>query len=146
MICWGLNFVPPTVWNRVHNRAHHLHPNTVSDPDRRFLTSEACRLTKWYSLIFYPNKRCSKCNIIVGFHFWPYIFRNTLASFYPNQTKPVLVPAKLTYIRQEQLMIVREIIAIILIQYAIFYLVGADFKRFVFASMLPMLITFSIAF
>lgn len=144
IICWGLNFVPPTVWNRVHNHTHHIHPNSLNDPDRRFLTSEACRITRWYSQIFYPNNRSSKWNFIVGFHFWPYILRNTVASFYPNKSKPILVPAKPIYTRQERLIVAQEIVAIVIFECVIFYFVGANFKRFAFASLLPMLITSSI--
>ena len=144
IICWGLNLVPPTVWHRVHNHTHHLYPNTLSDPDRRFLTSEASRITSWYSRIFYPNNKSSSWNLIVGFHFWPYIFRNTVASFYPNQSKPILVPAKPSYTRQDRLSVAQEIIAIIVLQCVIFYLVGADFKRFAFASLLAALVTSSI--
>jgi len=144
IICWGLNLVPPTVWRRVHNHTHHLYPNTLSDPDRRFLKSEACRITSWYSRIFYPNNRSPRWNFIVGFHFWPYIFRNTVASFYPTQSKPILVPAKPPYSRQDRLTVAQEIIAIIVFQCVIFYLVGADFERFAFASPLAALITSSI--
>jgi fatty acid desaturase len=123
---------------------HHVYTNTLGDPDRRFLASEACQITWWYSRIFYPNKQSSRWNLIVRLHFWPYIFRNTIAAFYPNQSKPILVPAKPAYTRQERLTVAEEIIAIIALQCVLFYLIGADFGRYVFASLVAMLITSSI--
>ena len=144
IICWGLNLVPPTVWHRVHNHTHHIHANTTVDPDRQFLTSEACPTTAWYSRIFYPNNESSSLNFCVFFHFVPYILRNTIAVFYPDQTRPTLVPAKPVYTRRERFTVTLELIAIMTLQWVIFDFVGGDFERFVFASPVAVLITSSI--
>ena len=144
IVCWGLILISPTVWRRVHNHTHHIYANTVADPDRRFLTSEDCRITWWYSRIFHPNNESSRWNFIVYFDFVPYIFRNTVAAFYPNQTKPTLVTAKPTYTQRERITVALELLAIIALQWAIFHFVGGDFKRFVFASPVAVLITSSI--
>ena len=55
-----------------------------------------------------------------GFHF--------VASFYPNKSKPILVPAKPFYTRQERLIVAQEIFAIVIFECVIFYFVGANFK------------------
>ena len=144
VVCWGLNLVSPTIWRRVHNQTHHLYSNTFGDPDRLFLMSEACQTTLWYSRIFYPNQDSSKWNFGVRFHFIAYILRNTIAAFYPNRTKPILVPAKPDYTRADRLAVSLELIAIVVFQVAIFNSVDSSLARFIFASPIPVLITSTI--
>jgi len=143
IVCWGLHLISPTVWRRVHNHTHHIYANTLHDPDRQFLVSEACPTTSRYSRMFYPSNESSRLNFCVFFHFVPYIFRNTVAVFYPNETRPALVPAKPVYTRRERITVLTELIAIIALQWAIFRCAG-DFERFVFASPIAVLITSSI--
>ena len=38
---WGLNFLPATMWDEVHNVTHHCHTNTPRDPDRKWLPEQA---------------------------------------------------------------------------------------------------------
>ncbi len=141
LLFWGLNFIPPTVWRRVHNHTHHLHANTTNDPDRQFLTSEASTTTRWYSRLFYPNHQSPRWNLVVGFHFVPYIVRNILAAFYPNDAKPPLVPSKPRYTPSQRLAVAFELVAIALLQAAAFYLVGGTSVRYVFASPFAVLVT-----
>ena len=62
---WALNLIPATVWKRVHNQSHHVHTNTLKDPDRRFLKSEESLLTRWYSRLFYPQRSSMRWNPLV---------------------------------------------------------------------------------
>ncbi len=144
IVCWGLNLISPAVWRRVHNYTHHNSANTVCDPDRQFMSSEACPITSWYVRRFYPDNGSSRFNFCVFFHFVTYILRNTIAVFYPRQIKPVFVPAKPTYTRRERITVTLELIAILSLQWTIFHFVGGDFKRFVFASPVAVLITSTI--
>ena len=144
IISWGFNLVSPTIWRRVHNQTHHLHTNSFGDPDRQFLTSEASRIRLWYSRIFYPNGKSSKWNFGVRFHFVAYIVRNTIAAYYPNRTKPTLVPAKPDYTRADRITVSLEIITILVLQFIIFKVVNSSFSRFIFASPIPVLITSAI--
>jgi fatty acid desaturase len=91
LLAWGLNWIPPTLWRRVHNQSHHGHANTVHDPDRQFLATEQTRSTRLYSLLFYPQKGTSPFNPLVALHFIPYILRNLAAAFVPLK-KPGIVP------------------------------------------------------
>ena len=144
IVCWGLNLVSPTIWRRVHNQTHHLYTNNFGDPDRQFLTSEASQVRLWYSRIFYPNRKSSKWNFGVRFHFVAYIVRNTIAAYYPNRTKPTLVPAKPDYTRADRIIVSLELITILVLQFAIFKVVNFSFSRFIFASLIPVLITSTI--
>lgn len=144
LLMWGLNFISPTVWHRVHNHTHHQHANTAADPDRQFLASEDSTPARWYSRLFYPNRQSPRWNFIVGFHFVPYIFRNTLAAFYPNASKPSLVPAKPPYTTRERLAVAFELAVIALLQVGVFYAVGGSWIRFLFAGPVAVLITSSV--
>jgi fatty acid desaturase len=144
MLFWGLNFISPTLWNRVHTHTHHFHTNTPNDPDRQFLTSEISAATKVYTRLFYPNQRSPRWNPLVGFHFIPYILRNTVAVFYPNIKKSMLVPTRPTYTPKQKLTVGLELVVIALLQTAIFFLVGGDWNRYIFASPIAVLVTSSI--
>lgn len=144
LLMWGLNFIAPTVWRRVHNHTHHLHANTPDDPDRQFLTSEASAPIRWYSRLFYPNRLSPRWNLIVGFHFVPYILRNTFAAFYPDAAKPPFVPAKPPYTTNQRLAVAFELVVIALLQAGVFYVVGGSWLRFLFAAPLAVLITSSV--
>ena len=144
LIFWGLTFISPTVWHRVHNHAHHSFTNTLDDPDRQFLTSEASALTYIYTRLFYPNHYSPWWNIFVGFHFIPYILRNTVAVFYPNTGKPSLVPAKPRYTLRQRFAVAFELIFIAMLQAVIFYIAGATWLRFLFASIIPVLFASSV--
>lgn len=144
LLMWGLIIISPTVWRRVHNHTHHLHANTPDDPDRQFLTSEASAPTRWYSRLFYPNRHSPRWNLIVGFHFVPYILRNTFAAFYPGAAKPPFVPAKPPYTTNQRLAVVFELVFIALLQVGIFYFVGHSWLRYAFAGPFAVLITSSV--
>jgi fatty acid desaturase len=141
VILWGLNFISPTVWRRVHNQTHHAHTNEPKDPDRRFLESEANIFTNYYTRAFYPNNRSLRLNVLVGVHFIPYIVRNTIAAFYPDGVKPTLVPWKPQYTGSQRITICFEIAATAMLQFAIFCFVGGAWQRYLFASPIAIMIT-----
>lgn len=141
---WGINLIPATIWNKVHNHTHHTQANTPNDPDRQFFTSEKTIVTKWYTKIFYPNKKFIKWNPIVAVHFIPYIFKYIISVFYSTNTKPVVVPFKPKYSNKQKSKIIMELAIIVLIQVSIFYAVGKSLTAYVFASSVSYLLTSSI--
>jgi fatty acid desaturase len=138
---WALNLIPATVWRRVHNQTHHVHTNTPEDPDRQFLASEESFITRWYSRIFYPHRHTLRWNPLVAFHFVPYILRNTIAAFYPNSTKPALVPFKPSYTFKQRVSIFFELAVIVGVQIGIFHIVGARWVAYFWASPIVVLLT-----
>lgn len=141
---WGINLIPATIWKRVHNQSHHAHTNTLRDPDRRFLQSEKSTVTTLYSRLLYPNRSTLRWNVLVAFHFVPYILRNILAAFYPNSSKPAVVPFKPTFTPLQRTAILGELCVIVVIQVGIFYAVGARWDAYVWASPVAALITSSV--
>ena len=141
VVSWGINLIPATLWNRVHNHTHHIQTNTINDPDRQYFTSEKTAGTNLYTKIFYPNKKSLKWNPVVAFHFIPYIFRNIISSFYSKNSKPAIVPFKPKYSSKQRAKIVVELVVIILFQITIFNLVGRNLLAYFFASPLSYLFT-----
>jgi fatty acid desaturase len=134
LLTWGINLIPPTMWDRVHNHTHHTQINTPLDPDRFYFESEKSTSTRIYSKIFYPSKKSLKWNPVVLFHFIPYIARNIFSVFYRNDAKPAIVPFKPGYTISQKKRIAFELLIILFLQVAIFCLVGKNWIAFLFAS------------
>ncbi len=120
---WGILFIPPTVWRRVH-ASHHVHTNGPDDPDRRFLREELTPVTTAYAVTFFPN-RWLRYNIICLLHFIAYSFRHTFTAFYSGRNKPDSVTAKPAYSRNDKFRIAFEIGYIAVLQLALAWLAGS---------------------
>ncbi len=129
----GPNIVPPTMWNRLHNDAHHQHAGTPGDPDRPFLEEERVSATSWYARLTYPSAD-TFIGILVFAHFVVYLARNIVTVFYPASRKPVFVPARPRYSSGERGIISVELLVILILQVGIFYGVGADWSNYLWVS------------
>jgi fatty acid desaturase len=141
LLLWGLIFVAPTLWHKVHNRAHHSFTNMKDDPDRRFMATESSAFTTAYTRVLSPNHRSSRWNVTVGFQFVFYVLRNTIAAFYPNSVATVLVPAKPNYTSKDRLWIVLELVFIVGLHAAIFRIGGGTWLNYLFTAFIPFLIS-----
>ncbi|MBA3352104.1 MAG: fatty acid desaturase [Blastocatellia bacterium] len=142
---WGLNLIPATVWRRVHNQTHHIHANTPRDPDRPFLRSEESASTRWYTRLFFPNRRSLRWNPLVALHLVAYTTRNAVAAFYRPPAKPSVVPAVPGYSMRQRAMIVLELIGIVVIQAGVFLLVGRNWSAYLWASPIAYAVTSAVA-
>ena len=141
LLAWGVNLIPATLWDRVHNHTHHTQINTPKDPDRIYLHTEKSIATKIYTKIFYVNVENFNWNPLVLFHFIPYITRNIIAVFYKGNAKPGIVPFKPVYSTHQRKKIIIELAVISLLQIAIFLLVGKNWLAYLFASPVTLLLT-----
>ncbi len=132
---WGLNFIPATVWQRIHNQTHHAATNTVDDPDRPFLQSEweESRFLRWYNRIFNPHHK-SKGSLLVGLAFVPYNIRNIIAAYCKPGDKPSVVPFAPSYSIQQRFRIAFELTVIVSLQIGIFFLVGGNLWKYLWAA------------
>jgi fatty acid desaturase len=137
LLLWSLVCVPATVWRRVHSY-HHIATNSLDDPKRHFLKSEATVATTIYGALFYPH-RGLKYNPLCLLYFATTNIRNIVAAFYVGDFKPRLVPSKPTYTHRDRLKIIFELAVIVAIQVAIW--AGVGHSEFVFASLFPILMT-----
>jgi fatty acid desaturase len=145
LLLWsfGLNFISPTMWNRLHNDAHHGNAGTPGDPDRPFLEDEHSPAAKWYATLFYPSARSWKTILVFG-HFVSYLLRNMVGAFYPGDRKPSIMTSKPAYQPREKLWIAIEILIMLAMQYGIWLAVGANWWAFVWASIVPLCLSSAI--
>jgi fatty acid desaturase len=122
---WGLIFISPTLWRRVHNQTHHAHANTLHDPDRPLHAGEDRAGTRWYVWIFYPHAELFPWNPLVFCHFISYILRNTVVAFVPARWRPGIVPQRPDYTRTDLLRIAGELLCIAVLHAGLFLLSGA---------------------
>lgn len=142
LLLWtfGLNFVSPTMWNRLHNDAHHGNAGTPGDPDRPFLEDEHSPVTAWYARIFYPSSESWK-TILVFVHFVSYLLRNMAGVFYPAGSKPAIITSKPAYQSRERWWIAAEILLMLTMQFGVWLAVGANWWAFTWASIVPLCIS-----
>ena len=149
IVLWGLNVVPVTMWQKVHNQLHHVHANTLQDTDRFYLKREfeapGGRMRSWYTRFFFPHRKTSRWNLGVGFHFITYIVRHLTAVFYPGESRPAVVTNKPKYTNAERLRICFEVLAIVAMQVGIYYAVGGNWSAWIWASPVALLFTSTFA-
>jgi fatty acid desaturase len=143
LVLWGLKVIPPTLWRRVHNETHHVHTNTVRDPDRKFLRSEQCQSIFLYSVILYPN-RVVRYNVLVFGQFVIYVARQIVAVFYPQGFKPRINPFKPDYATRTRLRICAELVLIIVLQGLVYLAAGSSLLAYAFAAPAALLVTSAI--
>jgi fatty acid desaturase len=137
MWSFGLNFISPSMWNRLHNDAHHGNAGTPGDPDRPFLEDEAVTATAWYARLFYPSSGSWK-TVLVFCHFISYLLRNMAGVFYPADRKPSIITSKPAYRSRERVWTALEIIWMLGLQYGVWLAAGATWWAFLWASIVPL--------
>jgi fatty acid desaturase len=140
LITFGFQCLPATMWNRLHNDAHHHHAGTPEDPDRPFLESERRPSTVAYAALMYPSARVGS-NLLVFGHFIGYIARNVLSVFYPADKKPSIVTSKPAYRPRERRLIALELLAIAALQYGIWMASGRTWWNYTWASIVPLIVS-----
>ncbi|MCP9914902.1 fatty acid desaturase family protein [Cyanobium sp. ATX 6F1] len=59
-------WMPPSLWQAVHNREHHGHTNALADPDRGYLESQPQSWGKGIQDLFVPSQQVSWPWLVVG--------------------------------------------------------------------------------
>jgi fatty acid desaturase len=130
----GINMVPPTMWNRLHNDAHHGHANTPDDPDRPFIAGEENAATNVYSAVTMPSQDTWRGNGLIFVHFVTYIARHIVTVFYAPDAKPAIVTRRPDYRLHERQTIVIELAVIAAMQYGVWILSGRSAVNYLWAS------------
>jgi len=142
---WGLNLIPATMWRKLHNENHHVHANTLNDPDRYFRQSEldapGGTLRRWYARWTMPHRHTSAWNLGVGFHFITYAMRHLATVFYPGDSRPYIVTFKPKYRAADKWRIVFELACISAMQFVIYLAVGSSVMAWLWAGPIALLFT-----
>lgn len=134
LLLLGLNVLPPTMWNRLHNLTHHHHAGTLRDSDRPFIESERSFATTRYARLFYPSSGRRRGYVFVLCHFVTYTIRNVVSVFYPGDRKPSIVTSKPAYRPRERLLIAGELVVLAVMQYGVWVATGRSWASYLWVS------------
>ncbi|NJL46458.1 MAG: fatty acid desaturase [Leptolyngbyaceae cyanobacterium SM2_5_2] len=123
-LTYGLGFLgltmlwmPPTLWQIVHNRVHHNTTNSLDDPDRNYLFQQPKTWGKWIQNQVAPSSEVAPWRSILGLPLaWVvYTFRNLTAVLLWNGKPVDYVPASFRVKPQDRRQIMWEFLAILLL-------------------------------
>jgi fatty acid desaturase len=74
-------WMPPTLWHAVHNRQHHGHTNSLTDPDRSYLESQPATWGKRIQHTFVPSDEVKPLGLDLGMGaaWWVHNLRTVLS-------------------------------------------------------------------
>lgn len=119
VVAWGMNLIPATLWDEVHNHVHHTNTNMVTDPDRRWSKDEATLGPKIYTHVLYPSAQTPRWNPLVFVQFLGYIARNVISALSGGHWG--MLPATPAYTGRQRLRIAAELVAIAAMQVGILW-------------------------
>jgi fatty acid desaturase len=141
----ALLWMPPTLWQAVHNREHHGHTNSLRDPDRSYLEDQPASWGKWIQHRFTPSDEVSGIGLLLGMaSAWGVHNLRTLASVLlvpdGSATSP---PAPFRVSRRERRRIALELLAIAGLHAAVVASLGAGPLRLLLGYFLPIWIGYA---
>ncbi len=142
-LLWAMVLIPVTLWRRIHNQTHHNETNTLSDPDRRFLSSERNTQTTIYSHLILPNRYTARFKPLVGLQFIVYIYKHLIAAFVGREAFKNIVSHTPKYTFGQRCKLTAELSVVIAIQFGIFLAVGGRWQVFIWASPITILLASS---
>jgi fatty acid desaturase len=135
----SLLWMPPTLWQIVHNRIHHTTTNTLADPDRNYLSQQPNTWGKWIQNAFVPGTDVTPPGLFLGLGtaWGVHTFRHLTSVLLFNSAEVDYVPAAFTVKPKERRIIALELLVIILIHVGIMGYLGFDPSKLVIAYFLP---------
>jgi fatty acid desaturase len=132
-------WMPPTLWQAVHNRVHHNKTNSLADPDRNYLYSQPNTWGKWIQNLFVPSLLVNRIWLIVGMATaWGiYTFRNLTSVLLFNRESVDYVPAAFTVRTKERVAITAEFLLICAIHLSIWFYLQFDPLKLLLSYFLP---------
>jgi fatty acid desaturase len=141
----ALLWMPPTLWQAVHNREHHGHTNSLRDPDRSYLEDQPASWGKWIQHRFTPSDEVSGIGLILGMaSAWGVHNLRTIASvlLVPDGSA-AFPPAPFRVSRRERRRIAWELLAIAGLHAAVVAGLGAGPLRLLLGYFLPIWIGYA---
>lgn len=132
-------WMPPTLWQSVHNRVHHNKTNSLADPDRNYLYEQPNTWGKRIQDLFAPSITVNRFWFAVGMTTaWGiYTFRNLTSVLLFNRDSVDYVPAAFTVSDKERLAIAGEFIIILAIHLSIWFYLEFDALKLCLSYFLP---------
>lgn len=132
-------WMPPTLWQSVHNRVHHNKTNSLADPDRNYLYDQPNTWGKWIQDLFVPSLTVNPFWLIVGMAtaWGVHTFRNLTSVLLFNSESVDYVPAAFTVRKKERLAIALEFLIICAIHLSICFYLQFDPLKLLLSYFLP---------
>ena len=142
VLLFGVNLLPATYWDHLHNRTHHVHNNAVHKPVESPSHPEKSREGRWYDCLFLLSKKPGRWNPLLWLHFLAYLLGNYIAAIQAEQASQK--ERKASYSRKQKRRISIEAGVIVLLQVTIFFAVGANWWAYFWAGPVAYLLSFCI--
>jgi len=141
----ALLWMPPTLWQAVHNREHHSATNSLADPDRSYLESQPATWGKWIQHQFTPSDTVRPLGLLVGLaHSWVVHNLRTLASVLLfNDGAPNFTPASFRVSPKERLLIGFELLAIVALHAGVIVWLDGQPLKLLLGYFIPLWIGYS---
>lgn len=138
-------WMPPTLWQAVHNRVHHNKTNSLDDPDRNYLYEQPTTWGKWIQDLFVPSVSVNRFWLVVGMAtaWGVHTFRNLTSVLLFNSKSVDYVPAAFTVSAKERLAIVGEFLVILILHLSILAYLQFNLLKVVFGYLLPIWIGYA---
>lgn len=139
LVSLALLWMPPTLWQAVHNREHHGHTNSLRDPDRSYLEHQSASWGKWIQHRFTPSDEISGMGLLLGLaSAWGVHNMRTLASvlLVPDGSA-VFPPAAFRVSARDRRRIAWELLAIVGLHAALIAWIGLEPRRLLLGYFLP---------
>jgi fatty acid desaturase len=133
-------WMPPTLWQAVHNRVHHNKTNSLADPDRNYLYDQPNTWGKWIQDLFVPSLTVNQFWLIVGMAtaWGVHTFRNLTSVLLFNSESVDYVPAAFTVSKKDRVMIALELAIICAIHLSICFYLKFDPLKLLLSYFLPL--------
>jgi fatty acid desaturase len=141
----ALLWMPPTLWQAVHNREHHSHTNSLSDPDRSYLEVQPATWGKWIQHLFTPSDTVRPLWLLVGMgSAWVVHNVRTLGSVLLfKDGAATFTPAAFRVSAWERWQIGLELLAIVALHGAVVVGIGAEPLKLLLGYFLPLWIGYA---
>jgi fatty acid desaturase len=141
-------WMPPTLWQAVHNRQHHGHTNSLADPDRSYLESQPANWGKRIQHAFVPSDEVTPPGLVLGMAaaWWVHNLRSLLsvllAPYFTAAT--AAVPAPFGVSRRERRAILLELLLIITVHAGVVTLIGLRPLPLLLGYVLPLVLGYAV--
>ncbi len=147
LLGFTMQWMPPTLWQAVHNRVHHSKTNSLTDPDRNYLYQQPQTWGKRIQNLLVPSSEVSPIGLIVGMMtVWGlYTFRHLTSVLLFNGKSVDYVPATFTLSTKKRIAILGELLVMLSLHLSIIAFLQFSPLNLVLGYFLPISIGYAIS-
>ena len=132
-------WMPPTLWQAVHNREHHANTNALADPDRSYLERQPSSWGSWIQHQFVPSNEVRPLGLLVGMGgSWPVHNLRTLLSVLQGERGASPAPTRFSVSPLERRRILIELALIAVAHGAVVWAIGPAPLPLLLGYLLPL--------